>query len=233
MKYNRLLWIVIGVFFLTGCSADYTLTIDENLKFSEAIQIEEDNIFFTYNKQTPQEYIDMHKSVYEEDSIYKKFDYQVKIKPNNTLITAKRTGMDLETFNNESILYGTLFSSIIAEKEGDQLKIYTTDYKTEFFAPPFLEMEPSYQNTSFVLKTPFTVIQSNADEIDAEKGIYKWNFNKNIEPKNIEILLDVTLPISKRLLLLLKKFWYIPSILIIVIVGYIGVQMRIKRSNKI
>lgn len=233
MKYMKLLWIMIGVFFLTGCSADYTLTIDENLKFSESIEITEDNVFFTYNKQTPKEYIDMHKSVYEQDSVYKKFDYQVKINTNNTLISAKRTGMDLETFNNESILYGTLFSSVVAEKEKNQLKLYTTDYKKEFFASPFLEMDPSYQSTSFVLKTPFTVIKSNADEIDTEKGIYKWNFDKNTEPKNIEIILDITLPITKRILLLLKRFWYIPSIFILIIVGYIGVQMRIKRSNKI
>lgn len=233
MKKLKIMLIIISTLLITGCSANYTLTIDENLKFTEEVTIKEGNTFFSYYNQTTDQYINDHKETYENDEIYKKFKYKTKTNANGVTINARRKNMNLETFNNESVIYETLFSSIQAIKEENRLTIKTTDYNITFFEEPYLEFEPTYDSASFTIKTPFKVIQSNADIVDAESGIYTWKFDKNSTAKNIEIVLDTQLSLSNRLLIMVKRFWYIPCVLVLLIIGYTKFKTISRKNNEI
>ena len=233
MKKKKLLFIMGLFFLLTGCTADYTLTIDQDLNFTEEINVSEDNSYFASNNQNIDDYIKMQKTIYENNPPYSLFNYKVNKTQTTTGVTGKRKNMDLNTFANNSILYGSLFSSIQVTHENHQLKFTTMDYQENFFQKPFVPLNPYYQRVTFTLKTPLKVIQSNADSMNAETGVYTWSFDANTQNKNIEFILDTRVSEQDKMLGFIKKFWFIPCILLILLIGIVKIMMTVRKNNKI
>lgn len=233
MKKMKLVCIMCFLFLLTGCTADYTLTIDQDLNFTEEIRVTEDNSYFTINGQNIDDYIKMQKNIYQNNQPYSLFDYKINKTQTTTGVTGIRKNMDLDTFTNNSILYGSLFSSVQVTHENNQLKFTTLDYAEHFFEKSVIPLDPYYQRVTFTLKTPLKVIQSNADSMNTETGLYTWNFDKNTQPKNIEFILDTRVSEKDKILGLIKKFWYIPCVLLALLIGIVNIMMTFRKNNQI
>ena len=233
MKKIKLLCIMGLLFLVTGCNADYTLTIDQNLNFTEEIRVNEDSSYFTINGQNIDEYIKMQKKIYQNNEPYSLFDYKINKTQTTTGVTGIRIDMSLDTFANNSILYGSLFSSIQVTHENNQLKFTTLDYAEHFFEKSVIPLDPYYQRVTFTLKTPFKVIQSNADSMNADTGVYTWNFDKNTQPKNVEFVLDTRVSEKEQVLNIMEKFWYIPCIVLVLLIGIVKIMITIRKNNKI
>lgn len=234
MKKLKVILLLIICFMMSGCSVEYTLNIDENLNFTENVSLYENKEYFGYLNQTVDEYVELNKKYYEDNDTYKGFTYKILENDNSVKLDAKKKKMTIEDFNNNSIVFNTLFSQIIAEKNGNELKIRTTDYNGEtFFRESFTLRDISYDKADFTIKSPLKLIGTNADVIDEKRGEYTWHFSRNKEGKNIELVLNTNVSLTTRLLGLLKRFWYIP--VIIIVVGFIVIRtiFLYRNANKI
>ena len=105
MKKLKILIFLIPLFFLTGCDANYTLTITEDSMIESADFLIDDT---SKNRETFKEYMDMkYSSYYDMDTRKTHYYKQSKIEKNNKIgmnLTYEYANDNLQSFNMSLIL---------------------------------------------------------------------------------------------------------------------------------
>lgn len=160
MRIKKVLLVLIALFVLTGCTAKYELTY-ENDVFSEHIVINEEKI---------------------NGSLSEFGINRVKTNPNLVKLDEKNS-YKYEFTNDEKS------ETLTLDFKYDNISIDNSlVYKNCFRYKTFLDKDDYYyfhlegdmvceylSSSDIVFKTDKVVLKHNADEVDEEKGIYKWN----------------------------------------------------------
>ncbi len=250
-KIKIILLCVITITF-TGCTAEYTLEIDENLTFTESMKLEENNDFFILNNSTSEEYIN-NKLKYRDD--LDTFDYDIIYNDDTTIFKADYFEKSIEDYQASSLLINNMFSTLNVEIEKEKLSIYATDYTGHsHFGPRLTAEEPDYSSIKIIIKSPLKLISTNADVVDEENGVYIWNyddegyqdkfyeFEDNLNDtgqidenilKTLEISFNTDVDIWTKLKLLFFDIWYIFALVITVAIFAIYIKGKKYANNKI
>lgn len=246
-KKNSLKKVLLLLFplFLSGCTVQYNLKINEDLSADEEFIAKVDYGYFdhlekdtNYAKQYCKELINDYNSdyAYNWDYVEEEEEYGVKMYRHHPM---------LEDVNTAPTVLG-FYDGISISEDGNFLTLKTVGtlrtqmINTKAEQIPSEEMEYSYikipRDTYFSITVPFQVVSHNADRVDSIHNTYYWDIYEDTTEKPIEITFDLNnkhfsfigsaLKVGKSL-----NYKWLLFLLIIVIILVLG--KKISDKNKL
>ena len=196
MKIVRLFFLIIVTIFITGCSVNYEIEIDENLFVKESLYFDEFNevIKETYIKFEEEMQITVVENVHDITNRLRAMlgdSYTIK-----AAFFDDRSGISIT--NNYSSLSNyqlseitkRLYGSINFSKRGDIIDLVSkSPYKFEDIFIPDADFLYDIENFSVSIKLPFKVLEHNADKVS--NNTYTWNFDYGMKDKYINLRFDI------------------------------------------
>lgn len=184
MKKNIMLLIIC--IFLTGCSVDYNLIVNEDLSINEQINASETEAYFDkeYTYYERKEAID---NLWENmTSVYDK-KYTYTYNSNDTGVIVNNNYNSIEEYI-DSKLYKQYFENVEYEKNGNKVIIKSTG---EFYPYTTQDFEKFPINDfKLNIKVPFKVVKNNADSV--EGNIYTWKIDSKTKDKSLYLEFDTS-----------------------------------------
>lgn len=183
--------LVLGclMFFVTGCTANYYVDIDENLYVKESLYIsEKDDFYKPFYKSTKYHVLDNILEIYKDVLQEKKYDAQILTNGEPQVEVIKQYP-NIEEYLNSSILFNDYFENIKYNKVGDLVTIETENFhKNDPDDPERFIAE----NLNIIIRPAFKVKNSNATKIDEKNNAYYFEYNNTMEDFKIFMELDLT-----------------------------------------
>lgn len=188
---KKLLFMMLGVFLLTGCTATYELDIQEN-RVQEKVSVNQVDI----DEETKEIYVTNAMPVDYRETCYLDYDRvvginEVKKKKGGNYYNIKETSSGLNATSKIPIsdyqysrLASMAFSSIHVNNYEHYISIYGYDGVDIFNQYPTLE------SFSVRITTDKEVLETDADEVDG--NTYIWNFTPEDTDKTLYIEMDST-----------------------------------------
>lgn len=177
---NKILKIFMCSFILiciTGCSINADITITENKKVKEDIDISILNSDIISQGYSVDEYLDMYTSNPSNTTLYKDYSIKSKKSKNYSHIIIKKDYKELNEYI-DSYTFKTLFDGAVIEDTGKYLTFHTTSNRYSNYNPD--EGSGDYIATSnYTVSIKFynEVLDNNADKIDKSNNTYTWYFS--------------------------------------------------------
>ena len=215
--------LAIIIVLMTGCSVNYSVAIDDDLKITEKAVIVEDAEFYeNYYHTTPinvlSGIIDNYKSILDE----KKYTYYIVDKPNPEIVIEKSYDSYNDYIQN-TILLNDYFEKINFVKNEDVLKI-----STEGFNPNDTDNPERFyiDELEIDISSKYKVLNHNADSYNKRNNTYFYKMKA--DTKEFNILMELN--ISKKFNPLEEYFVTILVTILIAVAAWIFVI--IKKKNK-
>ena len=182
MKNIKRLVLGIVVIFLSGCSVDYKLTINNDLSVNETIVATE------YTKQ-----MDKKTNLKGEEAVNYLYDMFRRNDSNETMFYNEDGVYTIATVNES---YSSLsdFKDKFFSDLFDPLTITEKDNEITLSAPQIKKLgnvgsrNLLYDEVKITIEVPYKVTNSNADSVYGNK--YVWNIKENEDLKKIELTFD-------------------------------------------
>lgn len=214
MKKNIILVIVI-ILLCCGCTADYTVSINEDLSVNESMTALEDEEFFKqYDKSSVQRVIGfllkpnldyLNSNGFKITQLFNSNTAGVKIENSyKSIDDYKKISKIIDQFADEfeyTVDGNKVTIKIVGKFNADEQDQEVDKYLVE--------------NGKINIKLPHKVYEHNADSVDKDKGIYTWNIKEAGVEREILLVFDKN--IRKDLI------YYIVIGGIIVVIGIIEV----------
>ncbi len=217
---RKLLICFFIIFLMTGCSASYNLTIDNN-SFSEDIDIN-----FVSDHAVSNGYCNVPSVVSSTEEYY---DCDMTNNGVNYNIKYNYT-YNLNSVNN-GFFINRCYSNVDIQDTGDKIVLSTSDY----FDCIYMYDIGKVDKVNINIKTDLKVLNNNADSISG--NVYTWLIDEtNYENKPIlmEMQKDV---MAKDIIEENDSFftlWFVITFLIFVlVVAYVIIKIKAKRNNAI
>lgn len=197
---KKTLTIFIFVMLLTGCTAEYNLSIDKELIVEELVTIKEDTYIIKTQTLDVENFLDSTVNNFKRDSKYDKYTYKKYTDDSNTSVEAKAIYLDFQDYLTNNIVRGQIFNDIDIVKENSTYR-FVFKPKTSNEIEVFKETE-LYSNVvdeiQIKINIPFKVIESNYDKFDIDKNEYTWTYKKDQHLKDVVIKFDITKQAVKK-----------------------------------
>ena len=218
-------FIVFLLLFISGCSIKYDVSIDEKMKVSESIRLQESNSAFINNGTNSDIYINVNVDSYLNDKNYSNYKITKFFEDDYSGINASASYDDFKEFTKNNKIKKTLFGLIeLYEKDGHGF-FSATDYRGEVFFNVD-EKEFINERVEFTLSLPFEVINNNADSVDVSTGKYTWFFDKDINDKEVNIEFNLKKVVVKENFFIKYYYIFIGFVALLIIIIF----LRIKHS---
>lgn len=217
MNFKKIFLIVGMIFLITGCTANYELTYEDGV-FSEHVVIKQEQT----GDETMEFGIDNVKnnpSFFEIDE-NNSYDYEFGVEGNLDVLTMDFT-YDKLSFENSRIYKGCFRYKTFIEEDDYYYLNLQGDVACEYLS-----------NADIVFKTDKVVINSNADEKDEEKGIYKWNdFEGGEIILQVSKINDINSVKDVSNGELIPWYWkLIISVVLVVIIGFVYKKIKDRQA---
>jgi hypothetical protein len=218
MEKENLLFLILFMFFFTGCQATYKINIYSNNVSENLKLIETDTLKFDIENDSGWTLRDSFESLLENDE-FSKEEYKIKsLNKKNQLGIEYKNKYPLDEISESSII-NQCYSNISITEDEKNIYINTGNNFNCFEYYEYLDF------INIELKTNHEVIESNATTIS--NGVYKWEFNEQSD-KEIKLTLSKTNIKSSNYVLYLVFL----VVIIVSIVGYLFYNKN-KSRNKI
>ena len=194
IRMKKLVFLLILLMFLTGCSTSYSIIIDDNFKVREEIVLLDDGN--TLKKSDVSSLIN--KYVDNDDDTYDIVDFNVNKKSlvifnyddNYGVYTTNNYG-SLEEYNFSSYVY-TFFEKVDIVKKSNNYIIYLKSFMYDVYDDYVRDNKFNINNDviNFKIEVPYVVYENNASYKSG--NTYGWEINRN-NSKDIEIILNFSL----------------------------------------
>ena len=171
MKIKKLL-ILICICFITGCSANYDLYINNDSTIMEKAKIEIDDVDDNYDK------------LFKSNNISEK-EYKVVRNDDSIEITYNKKYENIESYILDSILYKQVFSDIDIDKTYSKTKLSTTANFNNSNISINKDNDLNFDYLQVNIDSKLPIISENSDS--KNENAYTWIYNGKQKEKNISI----------------------------------------------
>lgn len=215
--------ILLIPFLLTGCaSVNYELDIDKNIKVSEKVKITATSDFFNiYYKNLP---ITIVKEFYNDSDIQNKLNsnnYKHEINQENTKypeVIVSKEYKSLEEYSQNTIFKNQVFENIIVTTNDNLITLQTVNFK-KYTTDDDSDSYP-VSKLAISIKSPYVVVENNADKHDKKTNAYIWLVDSSTENKEIKITFDKNKIYIYNIIMYISLFVIILIILTMIIIGF-------------
>lgn len=216
--------ILAFLLLLTGCTAEYNISINEDLSISETAYCYGDSdMFDTYYMTTRSNVLGEILDVYTDGLKENGYEYEL-MEGTNPYVVLSRKYSDIGDYVNKTILLNDYFDEIKYTKNGDILKIETVGFH------PNEENDPNrfyITNLDIAITSSYKVINHNATKIDDNTNTYHFEIKEDTEDFKIILELDTT----KKFNPLEKTYLTIIITVLIIIAAWIMVFVLNKKKK--
>lgn len=219
MKLKKII-ILLLVFILSGCTSDYTLTLNEDSSVNEKAIIEIEDSEENYDK------INELVQNAENDNKVSSKDFKVVREVENIKITYNKDYENIEDYLLNSIMYKQVFNDIDLNKKNNKITLETE----ALFMDKNLSINNDniydFNNLQVNITSKLPIIYQNADKMG--DNTYTWIYNGKQRSKNISISYKaIPTLISTRSIITLSLI-----VICIAIIGFVFYR-RFNNSNRI
>lgn len=215
--------ILLIPFLLTGCaSVNYELDIDKNIKVSEKVKITATSDFFNiYYKNLP---ITIVKEFYNDSDIQNKLNsnnYKHEINQKNAKypeVIISKEYKSLEEYSQNTIFKNQVFENIIVTTNDNLITLQTVNFK-KYTTDDDSDSYP-VSKLAISIKSPYVVVENNADKHDKKTNAYIWLVDSSTENKEIKITFDKNKIYIYNIIMYISLFVIILIILTMIIIGF-------------
>ena len=159
-------------FILTGCTASYTVTINEDLTVSEEAKLAgTDDFYATYYKSTKKNVlktqIDSYKDILDENN----YQYEL-IEEEMPYVLVKKNFSSVNEYINSTLLFNDYFDEVKYTENGDIKRIETVGFNEN---NPENPDRFDIKELEIAIKCPFKVKDNNASRVDKKTNTYYYN----------------------------------------------------------
>lgn len=229
-KKVKILILFLFPLFLSGCTIQYNLKINEDLSVEENIITKIDYEYFDHMEKNPvyaKKYVDTMMRDYNTNYVYS-WNYLEEKETYGVKMYRKHQSIE-ELTNAESIKF--FYEGIGIERNSNYITLKTIGTINMGLIYTYAEREPEEDDdytyimrpvdTYFSITVPFQVTAHNADKVNKESNTYYWLITEQTKNKSIEITFNQ----NKKHFSILKvvksfpyKFLLFPLIIAIIIV---------------
>lgn len=221
---KKLLMVLVSLFILTGCSVDYSITFDKNMKVNETMHATETDEFYSnYPNSSYQRVISF---ILEPNLDFLNHnDYNVNIEEynGNKGVKIERDFLDFNEFRNISLIYLQAVDGIEFIEDGSYI---TLKAKVSINTNEQDQERYYVSNLKLNIELPFVVKDSNADKV--KKNVYTWNFDANNNNREIIITFN-----KDKLNINYKLYIMIAGVILFILLVYFGIKYRVKTRNNV
>lgn len=233
-KGIKALLMIAVVFLLSGCTEEYTLNFNKNLGINELAIVNVSREEFTSDKNDSLNSNLSDKKYYDdyvnnmtsnlESSIYTVLkDNDLN---NGATTILKRDADSYVDFLDNNLLTG--FFGNAKMTDGDLFTVYFSDVDSQTFVG-----DGAYVTYKINIKTPFVVINNNADSIDKRSNTYTWNYSAALPLKDLIISFDKNKTYHPSIFMLFGTEGMIMLTIGVIIGIIIFVYMKLRKINSI
>lgn len=215
--------ILLIPFLLTGCaSVNYELDIDKNINVSEKVKITATSDFFNiYYKNLP---ITIVKEFYNDSDIQNKLNsnnYKHEINQKNAKypeVIVSKEYKSLEEYSQNTIFKNQVFENVIITTNDNLITLQTVNFK-KYTTDDDSDSYP-VSKLAISIKSPYVVVENNADKHDKKTNAYIWLVDSSTENKEIKITFDKNKIYIYNIVMYISLFVIILIILTMIIIGF-------------
>ena len=220
---KKILFLIIALLLITGCSVNYNLKINEDLTILEEASLTGTEDFFkNYYKTTKKNVIKDSLELYKDILKTNGYNYEL-IENDIPYVKVNKKYNNIGSYTKESILFNDYFDEVKYVEDGNIKKIETVGYN---------ENNPDDPNRFYVRKLsisitcPYKVKNHNAKNVNKKTNTYYYELNSD----SSKILLEFDSskkfnPNSDTILMII--------VCILVIVGaWVTIYILNKKKNK-
>ena len=215
--------ILLIPFLLTGCaSVNYELDIDKNINVSEKVKITATSDFFNiYYKNLP---ITIVKEFYNDSDIQNKLNsnnYKHEINQKNAKypeVIVSKEYKSLEEYSQNTIFKNQVFENVIITTNDNLITLQTVNFKK--YTTDDDSDSYTVSKLAISIKSPYVVVENNADKHDKKTNAYIWLVDSSTENKEIKITFDKNKIYIYNIVMYISLFVIILIILTMIIIGF-------------
>lgn len=190
---RKICLLLIGILFLcSGCTVNYTLSINEDLTVSESLNAMEGADFYSaYTNSSVQKVIGfilepnldyLNSNGYTVDQVLTSSEAGVKV---------TNEYANLEEYKTKSQLPNQFADDWTYIENGNEITLTITGA----FSHDEQNQDGKYvvDEATINIVLPFKVVNHNADSFDEDTNTYTWNFNEDTEEREITITFNKTI----------------------------------------
>ena len=220
---KKILFLIIALLLITGCSVNYNLKINEDLTILEEASLTgTDDFFANYYKTTKKNVIKDSLELYQD--ILKTNGYSYEFIENDTpYVKVNKKYNNIGSYTKESILFNDYFDEVKYVENGNIKKIETVGFNENNPDDP---NRFYVRNLSISITCPYKVKNHNARNVNKKTNTYYYELNSD----SSKILLEFDSskkfnPNSDTILMII--------VCILVIVGaWVTIYILNKKKNK-
>jgi len=180
MKKKLLFILFISLLFCAGCSAKYTLTIDEDGKVEERLYAKEDEAFFdNYPNSSKGLVVSYLIEPYKDELAKNGYSIETNINTTSGGVIVTKKYDSIEDYVKNSIIYKQFTDEIKIGKKNGKV---TIDVEGKFSHSEQNQELIPVNDATINIDVPYKVENNNADLTD-DDTLYTWNFTKDDNDK--------------------------------------------------
>lgn len=183
MKKNILL-VILVLFLCSGCSVEYHLDVDKDLK--ENVKIIAVNDVEKEEIASYKQFLPINVDIDEESVFQKKYDdieYYKKVKKNDSIQFSY--SHDIKSFSKDMLSYSCY--KYITAMYTNKMKDFMVSTSNDFLC---FDRYDNLEEVKVVVSSKYKLKKTNADLVEHHK--YTWNIKRGDTDNHLYLLLDVT-----------------------------------------
>lgn len=227
----KIFLVFIFVILASGCSVQYTLSLNEDSSINETIiATEMTKRLESRTKLKGTQAVNYIANMFTSD--ISRYSMSTKEEGTNTIVTSSAVYDDLNDFTSK--FNSDIFDKPIITKDGDNVTITINQNEKLGGDSP---STPIYDSIDVIIKLPFEVTDNNATEVSKKQ--YKWSFKKEEELKSIKLTYKENVIKDKVNIKVNNKtynfeYWYIIiGVIVIFIVALVSIILIKNKKNNV
>ncbi len=227
MRRIKILFLFIVLFLLSGCTANYRLSISESGEIEEDIKfLESTSVLKTFSNSIQSD-LDKELQNVKQSGIYDSYTMDAFVEDGYGIGTGKRVYSSFDNFKNNSIIVNEMFEDISIIDNGKVVSIHLKPVSNFKYFEESSMYSSLLDKVNFEINIPYKVIDGNYDK--EENGVYTWTINKGENLKGINISYSTNENIFDKIPL---SIWIISSIIFVILLISVYVYIKYKLNSK-
>ena len=181
---KKIFVLLVFLFLITGCKAQYKIVINDDLSLTEEANLTGtqdffDNYYKTTKKKVINSYLDIYKNILDANN----YRYEL-INSDIPYVKVKKKYNDILDYTKNSILFNGYFDEVKYSENGNIKKLETIGYN--YVGPDSNEDRFYVSDLEIAIKCPYKVTDHNAYLIDTKTNTYYYELTE----KEGKILLE-------------------------------------------
>ena len=173
---KKIVFLVLSLILITGCSVKYNLVINEDLTIHEEAKLSgTSDLYDTYYKTTKKNVLKSLLDIYQDTLNEKGYTYELK-EDSTPYVNVSKKYDNISDFTKNSILFNDYFNEVKYTSNGNIIKLETIGFNENNPDDPG---RFNVQELEISINCPYKVKNHNASKVNEKTNTYYYELNND------------------------------------------------------